>query len=327
MQIGVALWLSLSACTAGSSPELPDHFPDIVYPPDNLPTADRIALGRKLFYDPVLSLDSTISCASCHIQSLAFTDGRRVSGGIHGTSGFRNSPTLTNVAFQPYFFFDGGIPTLEKQGMAPLHNPAEMGINIHQVALRLREDAQYAKLFLKAYGRTPDAFSIIRALAAFQRSLLSYEAPIDRWWQGDSTTLTAAQQRGFQLFQSDRLGCATCHNGPNLSNYEFRHNGLSIDEADPGRMRVTTLPQDAGLFKVPTLRNIMVTAPYMHNGSMTTLQEVIIHYASGGVDHKNKDAAITGFSLTDEEQQDLLAFFQALTDTTFLTNPAYADPR
>jgi len=322
--IVLATWLT--GCQSDRDVELPSYFPSILHPADNTPTEARITLGRYLFYEPRLSIDSSLSCASCHLQSLAFTDGRKLSGGVHGITGFRNSPTLTNVAFQPYFFFDGGIPTLEKQVMAPLDNPDEMQLNIHQAALRLREDSFYTELFQKAYQRPPDAYSIVRALAAFQRTLLSYRAPIDAFWQGDTLALSPSQRKGLALFLSNRLGCATCHNGPNFTNYEFRHNGLPVADDDPGRRRVTTLPQDDGKFKVPTLRNITVTGPYMHDGSIASLDEVLTHYASGGVDHINKDKTISGFSLSATERADLLHFFEALTDTAFLRNPAFSSP-
>lgn len=303
---------------------LPDHFPPPPAPTDNLTTVERVTLGRQLFYEPLLSLDSSISCASCHHPSLAFSDPRQVSTGVHGGQGFRNSPTLTNVAYNDRYFFDGGIPSLELQVLAPLDNADEMQLNIHQAALRLREDSQYVYLFKQAYNRPPDSYGIVRALAAFQRTLISADSPYDRWLSGDQAALSAAAIRGEALFYSAELKCGQCHSGFNFTNNGFAHNGLlSNYTADPGRSRVTMAEEDIGKFKVPTLRNVEVTSPYMHDGSLLTLGAVIDHYAKGGQPHPNRSPLITGFSITKAERSDLLAFLHSLTDTLFLYNPAF----
>lgn len=303
---------------------LPDHFPEPEVPADNAMTQERVDLGRRLFYEPLLSLDSTISCANCHQLPFAFSDPDKVSAGVHGRRGFRNSPTLTNIAYNEHFFFDGGIPSLELQVLAPLDNADEMQLNIHKAALRLREDSTYLYLFQKAYGRQPDSYSIVRALAAFERTMISANSPYDRWVQGDSSALTPAAQRGLQLFMSDNLQCSQCHSGFNFTNNGFAHNGLHSDYSnDPGRRRVTMKESDVGKFKVPTLRNVEVSAPYMHDGSIPTLVAVIDHYASGGQPHPNKSPLITGFSLTDDEKHDLIAFLHSLTDQSFLSHPKF----
>lgn len=306
---------------------LPDHFPPPPEPADNPTTVERVSLGRQLFYEPLLSLDSSTSCASCHHPNLAFSDPRQVSTGVHGGIGFRNSPTLTNVAYNDRYFFDGGIPSLELQVLAPLDNADEMRLNIHQAALRLREDSQYIQLFKQAYNRPPDSYGIVRALAAFQRTLISADSPYDRWLSGDQTALSAAANRGKALFFSAELKCSQCHSGFNFTNNGFANNGLHSDyTADPGRRRVTMEEEDIGKFKVPTLRNISVTAPYMHDGSIPTLHAVIDHYAKGGQQHPNKSPLITGFTITPAERSDLLAFLQCLSDSTFLHNPAFRTP-
>lgn len=304
--------------------DLPSHFPAPEEPEDNVTTVERVELGRKLFYEPLLSLDSTISCANCHQLPFAFSDPDPVSAGVHGRKGFRNSPTLTNVAYNERFFFDGGIPSLELQVLAPLDNEDEMQLNIHEASLRLQEDSTYVNLFQKAYGRAPDPFSITRALAAFERTMISAGSPYDLWLQGDSTAMSITALRGKELFFSEKLQCSTCHSGFNFTNNGFEHNGLYEDySADPGRRRVTMAKEDIGKFKVPTLRNVEVSAPYMHDGSLRTLEEVIDHYASGGKKHPNKSNLIKGFTLTAGEKEDLLAFLQSLTDEAFLQNPAF----
>lgn len=304
--------------------QLPDHFPPIPVPADNPLTVERVELGRKLFYEPLLSLDSSVACVSCHRPALAFTDSVMVSAGAHGRTGFRNAPTLTNVAYNEHFFFDGGIPTLELQVLAPLSSEDEMALNIHQGALRLRDKASYRILFEKAFQRPPDSYGIIRALAAFERTLISYRSPYDRWKQGDSAALSPKAKVGMALFYSDSLQCSTCHAGFNFTHQGFEHNGLYTNySSDPGRRRVTMDTHDIGKFKVPTLRNVAVTAPYMHDGSMATLTDVIRHYAAGGKPHPNKSPLIQGFSLSAEEEDALIAFLNSLTDSTFLNRRAY----
>lgn len=304
--------------------DLPEHFPLPEEPADNPTTLERVELGRALFYEPLLSLDSTISCANCHQLPFAFSDPDQVSAGVHGRKGFRNSPTLTNVAYNERYFFDGGIPSLELQVLAPLDNEDEMQLNIHQAALRLREDSQYVALFQKAYGRQPDSYGITRALAAFERTLISADSPYDRWLSGDREALSTSAKRGRDLFYSTRLNCHQCHAGFNFTHNGFEHNGLLSDYThDPGRRRVTMSEADIGKFKVPTLRNISVSAPYMHDGSLRTLEAVIAHYASGGHPHPNKSPLVTGFTLSSEEQSALLAFLHSLTDQAFLQNPEF----
>lgn len=304
--------------------EIPDGFPEIEFPEDNTFTQARWELGKKLFYDPVMSSDGSISCASCHNPALAFSDQVSVSLGVDGRSGTRNAPSLANVAYQPYFLREGGVPTLEMQVLVPIQEHNEFDFNIVLLAARLNDDSTYVKMSIDAYDRTPDAFVITRSLACFERSLLSGNSPYDQYKQkNNNRAMSEAQVRGMNLFFSDRTNCSTCHNGFNFTNYAFENNGLYVQYTDEGRMRLTLKEEDKALFKVPGLRNVELTAPYMHDGSLQTLQQVIEHYQSGGKDHPHKNQILKPLDLTQSEQKDLIEFLKALTDDTFVTNPLF----
>ena len=297
-------------------------FPDI--PADNTLTKSRVALGRQLFYDPVLSADSTRSCGSCHAAYLAFSDSTAVSFGIENRPGTRNSPTLANVAYQIKLLREGGVPTLEMQILVPIQEHNEFDFNILLVAERLKRMPEYVMLAEKAYGRAPDAFVITRSIAAFERTLLSGDSPYDQFvFQGKSSALTASEKRGLDLFQSERLNCSKCHEGFLFTNQDFTNNGLYETYPDSGRIRLTGLESDRAVFKVPSLRNIALTAPYMHDGSLPTLQAVMDHYQTGGKQHQNKSPLLKPFILSPQERADLLAFLGSLTDQKFITNPEF----
>jgi len=302
--------------------QVPAGFPQPEIPADNALTPLRIALGKRLFYDPVLSRDSTLSCASCHKQSLAFADSVAISPGIAGRPGTRNAPSLANVAYQKRLLSEGGVPTLEMQVLVPIQEHNEFDFNILNIMERLERIPEYVDLSWQAYGRKPDPFVITRAISAFERTLLSGDSPYDQWhFQGKSRALSADAQRGLALFHSERLGCNNCHAGFLFTNQGFANNGLYETYADPGRMRLTGLESDRAVFKIPGLRNVSVTAPYMHDGSLKSLDAVIDHYQTGGKPHPNKSKILQPFTLTARERQDLLAFLNSLTDVTFLQNP------
>ena len=303
---------------------VPAHFPPPSIPLDNQLTQERVELGKKLFYDPVLSLDSTISCASCHPQSTAFADDLMVSTGIQGRMGFRNVPTLTNVAYHPYFFREGGNPSLEGQVLGPICAFDEMGFNARELANRLIGDPVYEPLAKDAYGRSIDLFVITRALAAFERTLISGNAPYDQYILGDENALSALEKQGLELFQSERTACATCHEGFDFSNYKFENIGLYEVYLDEGRYRITLDSADIGKIKVPTLRNVALTAPYMHDGSLPSLAEVIDHFDRGGSGHSNQSSDVKPLHLTQEEKNALLAFLHSLTDEEFIQNPNFS---
>jgi cytochrome c peroxidase len=294
--------------------ELPAGFPFPDVPADNPLTTASVQLGKALFFDRRLSRDGTISCASCHHAGMAFSDGMPVSEGVDGRKGVRNSPSLGNVAYHPDLFRDGGVPTLEQQVIAPIHDPLEMDHDIQVAAAALRDIEPYARLSELAYGRPLDAWVLTRAIANYQRTLISGWSRYDRYLQGDATALTEPELRGLALFNSIELNCRACHNGFDLSDHGFHNIGQYLEYTDPGRERISLDPADFGKFKTPSLRNVAITAPYMHDGTIATLEEVIDHFASGGLAHPNKSPVLQGFSLDPTEKADLIAFLHALND-------------
>ncbi len=302
---------------------VPEGFPAPDFPEGNELTPERWALGKRLFFDPVLSSDSTVSCASCHLPEHAFTDGKQFSEGVEGRLGTRNAPTLANVAYHPYYTREGGVPTLEMQILVPIQEHAEFDFNILLIAERLNQDSSYVQLSRQAYDREPDAFVITRSIGCFERTMLSGGSRYDEFLNGKNSVLMAAEKRGKDLFFSEKLACSQCHGGFNFTNYAFENNGLYEDYPDPGRFRLTGDEADRALFKVPTLRNVGVTAPYMHDGSLPTLEAVVEHYNSGGKNHTHKSQLIKPLNLTTNEKSDLIAFLKALTDDDFLNNPKF----
>lgn len=304
--------------------EIPKGFPSIDFPEGNEFTKARWDLGKRLFYDTALSLDNSISCASCHQPALAFSDDVDFSLGVEEKIGTRNSPSLANVAYQPYLTREGGVPTLEMQVLIPIQEHNEFDFNIVLIADRLKKDSTYLKMAQDAYGRELDAFVITRGIACFERSLLSGYSPYDQYQNYDkSSALSDAAIRGMNLFYSEQTNCSKCHNDFNFTNYTFENNGLYEVYADDGRFRLTGEESDRALFKVPSLRNIELTAPYMHDGSLNTLEEVIEHYQSGGKNHLHKSDLMQSLNLSDTEKDDLLQFLKSLTDETFISNPLF----
>lgn len=307
--------------------KIPPGFDVPVIPEDNALTGNRVLLGRKLFYDAILSKDMTRSCGSCHVPHLAFSDSTAVSFGIDGRPGTRNTPSLTNVVYQKALLREGGVPTLEMQIFVPIQEHNEFDFNILEVADRMKSIPEYVKLSQLGYNRAPDPFVITRAIAAFERTLISGESPFDKWYyQKDQTAVTESVKRGFALFTSDRLNCSQCHSGFLMTNQGYSNNGLYEVYADSGKMRLTGLETDRALFKVPGLRNIALTAPYMHDGSMPDLNSVIDHYESGGKNNVQKSREIKAFQLNAEERSDLIAFLNSLTDENFIKNPKFQRP-
>jgi cytochrome c peroxidase len=304
---------------------IPTGFPDIVYPDDNQFSLEKWDLGKQLFFDPRLSIDNSISCGSCHKQDLSFADQSDVSLGVSNRLGTRNTPSLANVAYHPYYTREGGVPTLEMQVLVPIQEHNEFDFNIIEIVKKLEKDPYYSQQSQKAYGRAFDHFVITRALACFERTLISGNSKFDKYFYQDSEfTLTASEIRGMDLFFSDEIGCSNCHGDYNFTNYEFENNGLYLEFEDEGRFRLTGESEDIGKFKVPSLRNVSVTAPYMHNGSLSSLDEVIEHYIAGGQPHPNKSSLITSLVLSPKDKSDLIAFLHTLTDHEFLTNTLFA---
>ena len=298
--------------------ETPLGFPKINVPNDNPITKAKIDLGEKLFFEKLLSRDSSISCASCHNPSYAFTDGLQKARGIKNRKVSRNTPTLTNIAYNTSFLRDGVNPSLEAQVIVPIHEKNEFDFHILLVAERLKKKKEYVALFEKAFGEIPSPKLISNAIATYERTLISGNSRYDKFmFHKDSSALSNKEIRGMRLF--DKLNCISCHSGFNFTNGEVVNNGLYENYDDLGKMRVTLDPKDRGSFKVPTLRNIALTSPYMHDGSLKTLEEVINHYAKGGENNENKDKRVVPFKLNDEEKLELMAFLQSLTDSSFIT--------
>lgn len=296
----------------------PEGFPQMQIPTDNQLTKSRVNLGKKLFFDTRLSLDSTVSCATCHIQEYGFADHFSISPGINGALGFRNTPTLANIGYAESFFMDGGVPTLELQVLAPIENPDEMNLPVPHAVDRMANIPEYQMLAQEAYGRTFDAFVLTRAIAAYERTLISGNSKFDRYYYKGENVFSTSELNGYQLFLDK--GCVDCHSGFNFTDNAFYNVGLYTNYTDIGRKRVTTLDEDEGKFKTPTLRNVELNSPYMHDGSLSSLEEVIDHFDSGGKVHANKSSKISALNLTSTEKQDLIHFLKTLTDSEFLHN-------
>jgi cytochrome c peroxidase len=304
--------------------ERPEGFPVVDYPADNTFTKERWLLGKKLFYDKSFSVDYSTSCASCHQLPLAFSDRVAFSKGAENKDGTRNAPTLANVAYHPYYIRDGGVPTLEMQILVPIQEHNEFNFNILEIAKRLQNNPDYKALSKKAYGRELDFYVITRAIANFERTLISGESKYDHFKSGKKKAkFNESETRGMALFFSEKTNCSTCHSGFNFTNYKFENNGLHEHYNDIGRKRLTLDDKDLEKFKTPTLRNIVLTSPYMHDGSIKTLEEVIEHYNSGGKLNPRKSEKIKKLNLTKEEKTDLLNFLRTLTDRQFITNKNY----
>jgi cytochrome c peroxidase len=321
--IGLSLSLALSKPRWNPFVDIPPHFPELPIPEENQLSKARIELGRRLFYDPILSRDSTISCSSCHQQAFAFADNLPISPGVDGRMAERNAPSLANVGYQPTLLFDGFLKTLEQQVLVPIEEHAEMDFNIVLIGRRLEKNKRYVRLAQKAYNRAPDYYVITRAISSFQRTLISGNSKYDQSLSG-KVKLTVSEERGRKLF-FDELYCGKCHKGVLFTNFETENNGLMVHYTDSGRMRATKLELDRDKFKVPSLRNIALTAPYMHDGSLPDLKSVIRHYANGGKANPQKNPIIESFLLTDQMETDLIAFLGSLTDYSFLKNKKYSE--
>ncbi len=343
---------------------LPAGFPLPYVPPDNPMTAEKVELGRFLFYDRRLSANGTMACASCHQQALAFSDGKTTPHGSTGEPLPRNSQGLANVAYYSTLTWANPVLTdLERQILIPMFSefPVELGITGHEaeVLARFRADPRYQTLFAAAFPGEADPYTwgnIVKALASFSRSLISADSPYDRYLAGNLDALSGAALRGMDLFLSEELECHHCHGGFNFTGSIRQRNTVFVEAPfhntglynldgrgayppnNTGVEAVSNRPEDMGRFRAPSLRNVALTAPYMHDGSMATLEEVVRFYEAGGRyiadgpyagDGRRsplKSGLVSGFTLTDQERADLIAFLEALTDTTFITDPRFSDP-
>jgi cytochrome c peroxidase len=293
-------------------------------PSDNALTDARALLGKRLFYDPVLSRTNDVSCSTCHQQQFAFADPSAVSTGVDGRMGTRNAPSIVNGAWGKTFFWDGRAHTLEEQAGQPIENPVEMDLALSDAVARVAADPSYVASFQQAYGEAPSEISLQKALASFVRGLVSGMSPYDRHLRGDDSDFGPERQRGEALFQSEKAECFHCHPSGELSNEGYFNNGTYTAGGDTGRQQVSGRVGDIGKFKVPGLRNIEVSAPYMHDGSLATLDDVIDQYSAGGRGDPTTDPLIKPFTLSSDERADLLAFLRSFTDPALLEDPRFA---
>ena len=288
--------------------------------------ANKSELGKLLFFDPILSSDSSVSCASCHKPEFAFADSLPTSRGVGGAQGLRNTPSAMNVALQKNFFWDGRAKSLEEQALAPIENPVEMNLPIEKALERLKKNRKYNAYFKKIFKSEPTRHHLAEALAAFERGLETNESSFDRWkFYQDASAVSDAVKRGFIVFNK-KGKCIQCHFGSNFALDEFRNIGLfnGRELNDSGRAVISSDPRDVGKFKIAPLRNVAVTAPYMHNGIFKTLREVIEFYNDPGKvipDAINRDSLLSKpLGLTEMEKADLESFLFALTDNSFDVN-------
>ncbi len=361
----IASWLVGCPSSEAFEWDLPPGFPSPHVPADNPMSQAKVELGRFLFYDVRLSGNQTQSCGSCHIQAHAFTDARPFSIGSTGEPGNRGSMSLANAAYVPVLTWANPVLlSLEDQALVPLFgdHPVELGLSgmDEELLRRLREDARYPGMFEAAFpgeGNPITVANAVRAIACFERTIISGNSPYDQWlYGGDESAMSESALRGMGLFFSERLECFHCHGGFNftdavvhtgqtLPEMPFHNNALyNIDDrggypqGSRGLYEHDGRPQHMGFFRAPTLRNIELTAPYMHDGSIATLDEVLDHYAAGGrtiesgpnagvgFDSPLKSVFLHGFELSEQERADVLAFLRSLTDSEFLSNPRYANP-
>lgn len=319
---------------------IPPSLPQVAFPNDNPLTVEGVALGRKLFWDPILSADSTQSCGSCHAPEFAFTDnGLATSTGIRGQNGSRNSMPIMNLMYGTSFFWDGRAQTLHHQALMPIEDPLEMDDQLSNVIQKLEGSSFYPEDFRKAFGTpgiTEDRIGL--ALEQFMLTFISGDSKFDRFMLG-TAQLTASEQRGMEIFNGDiengssgpAADCFHCHGQSVFSNNKFMNNGLDSALTDLGLFLVSGNEEDKGKFKVPSLRNIELSGPYMHDGRFNTLFEVIDFYDSEVENNSpnldpNMHGIRFGLNLTQQQKSDLIAFLRTLTDTTFVNNPNFQSP-
>ena len=287
------------------------QWPEMQYPIDNQPNQKKIALGERLFSDPILSLDSSISCASCHKGAFALADNLPVSPGVNNRLGKRNSPSLWNIGYHPYYMREGGVPSLEMQVLVPIQEHDEMAFNMVLLVDRLNSDSAYQSEFLQAFNDSATPYTVTRAIAQFERTLISNDAPIDAYVAGNDNAISKEAKNGLALFFG-KANCSHCHSGPLFTNFDFYNNGTAISTNDYGRAQLTLDSADFFTFKVPSLRHIQSTAPYMHDGSITSLEDVLNQYNLGGSGHDYTNEKIEPLNLNDKELVALEEFLKTL---------------
>lgn len=313
--------------------EHPDNFPDPVYTFENNEiTREGFELGRSLFYDPILSIDNSISCANCHQQVVAFSDPvHRFSRGVNDKAGFRNAPAIQNMAFQGDFFWDGGVKHLDFVPINAITSEVEMGETLAHVVGKLQNSEVYREKFVKAFGTSEiNSQQVLHALSQFMNLMISSNSRYDKYVRNEGESLTAIELEGLSLFEKK---CSSCHTTDLFTDGSFRNNGLDATfENDEGRERITELSDDRGKFKVPSLRNVELTSPYMHDGRFGTLEQVLNHYASQVKDSETLDPSlkaevVPGISMTDDEKIKIIEFLKTLTDREFIKDSRFSRPR
>ena len=312
--VGLAMVLVHSA-TWGQGGFL-DHglLPPVPVPADNPQTDAKVRLGQQLYFDTRLSADATISCATCHDPRAGWANPHPTDTGIKGQVGGRNSGTVINSAYMRFQFWDGRAGSLEEQALGPIHNPIEMGETLENVISKLNGIPGYKQQFNEVFGTDVTTDGIAKAIASFERSIISGPSPFDGYVTGDRSAMSAAAVRGLKLFRG-KAHCTPCHSGPAFSDQSFHNLGVGMNKENPdlGRHAVTKKDADRGRFKTPTLRNIALTPPYLHDGSERTLMDVVNFYDRGGVANAHLDPLMLPLHLTAREKQDLVAFLEALT--------------
>jgi cytochrome c peroxidase len=306
--------VGLSGALAEGPAPAAGALPEVPIPPDNPQTEAKIKLGAQLYFDPRLSADNTISCATCHDPATGWANHHATDTGIKGQKGKRNSGSIINAGYLNFQFWDGRVKSLEEQALGPISNPIEMGETLENVVAKLNALPGYREQFRAVFGADVNADGIAKAMASFERTIVSGPAPYDRYQAGDQKAMSEAAVRGLAIF-SGKGRCLTCHRGPVFSDQSFHNLGVGMDKPDPdlGRENVTHDPQDRGKFKTPGLRNVAQTYPYLHDGSAKTLLDVVKLYDRGGIKNSNLDPLLTPLHLTGPELKDLVAFLEALT--------------
>ncbi|GAB6167377.1 hypothetical protein JCM19992_33770 [Thermostilla marina] len=296
--------------------QVPAGLPPVPVPDDNPMTTEKVELGNLLYFDPRMSKDGTISCATCHDPKKGWAEHTPTSTGIGKQVGGRNAPTVLNAAYAPAQFWDGRAASLEEQAVGPVANPIEMGNTLENMVETLKGIPGYVDRFEKVFGTEPTADGFAKAVAAFERTILAGNSPYDRYQAGDESAMSEAAVRGMNLFEE--VGCADCHTPPLFSSYEYYNAGVGMDKENPdiGRKEVTGDDADTGAFRVPSLRNVADTAPYFHDGSAATLEEAVALMAAGGKDNPHRSDmfdTVREAKITPEQQKDLVEFLKALS--------------
>lgn len=324
-QVTTSMVLGCSLLTGGvallAEEKAPRGLPEVKAPADNPQAAEKIELGRQLFFDPRLSIDNTVSCASCHDPKKGWSNNEANAAGVGGQRGGRNAPTVINSAYARFQFWDGRAGTLEDQALGPIANPIEMNLPIDKMVEKVNAIEGYRTQFQKVFGSDVTAPNVAKAIAAFERTVLSGDAPYDRFKAGDKTALSEKGQRGMRLFFG-KANCSSCHAGPSFTDNAFHNIGVGMDKAEPdqGRFAISKIVGDTGAFKTPTLRDIAKTAPYMHDGSHATLEEVVNYYDRGGHANPYLDEELYALRLTPEDKECLVEFLRV-----GLTSAKYPD--